>query len=94
VTCAVAIYGYKEVKVVGQLAVFIGGVNEGLLYRGADKFLARPGRKQATATEDFDVHISYLCQSQWPRGLRRRSTAARLLRSWLRIPPEAWIFVC
>ena len=29
-------------------------------YRGADKFLARPGRKQATATEDFDFHISYL----------------------------------
>jgi len=29
-------------------------------YRGADKSLARPGRKQFTATEDFDVHISYL----------------------------------
>jgi hypothetical protein len=29
-------------------------------YRGADKSLARTGRKQATATEDFDVHISYL----------------------------------
>jgi hypothetical protein len=27
--------------------------------RGADKSLAQPGRKQATATEDFDVHISY-----------------------------------
>ena len=26
-------------------------------YRGADKSLARPGRKQATTTEDFDVHI-------------------------------------
>ena len=26
-------------------------------YRGGDKSLARPGRKQATATEDFDVHI-------------------------------------
>ena len=25
-----------------------------------DKSLARPGRKQATATEDFDFHISYL----------------------------------
>ena len=25
-----------------------------------DKSLARPGKKQATATEDFDVHISYL----------------------------------
>jgi hypothetical protein len=29
-------------------------------YRGSDNSLARPGRKQATATEDFDVHISYL----------------------------------
>jgi len=29
-------------------------------YRGAEKSLVRPGRKQATATEDFDVHISYL----------------------------------
>ena len=28
------------------------------------------------------------------RGLRRRSTAARLLRSWVRIPPRAWMFVC
>ena len=34
------------------------------------------------------------CRSQWPRGLRRRSAAVRLLRSWVRIPPEAWIFVC
>jgi len=25
------------------------------MYRGADKSLARPGRKQATATDDFDV---------------------------------------
>jgi len=31
-----------------------------LRYRGADKSLARPGRKQATATEAIDVHISYL----------------------------------
>ena len=29
-------------------------------YRGAEKSLARPERKQATATEDFDVYISYL----------------------------------
>jgi hypothetical protein len=27
---------------------------------GADKSLARAGRKQATATEDFEFHISYL----------------------------------
>ena len=29
-------------------------------YSGADKSLARQGRKQATATEDFDVRVSYL----------------------------------
>jgi hypothetical protein len=29
-------------------------------YKGADKSLARPGRKKATASEDFDFHISYL----------------------------------
>ena len=29
-------------------------------YRGADKSLAQPGRKQATVTEDFDFHITYL----------------------------------
>jgi len=28
-------------------------------------------------------------RSQWPRGLRRRSAAARLLRSWVR----TWMFV-
>ena len=38
------------------------------------------------------------CQSYWQRDLRRRSAAARLLRSWVRIPPGAWMsvlsFVC
>ena len=29
-------------------------------YRGADKSLARPGKKQATATEGFEFNISYL----------------------------------
>ena len=37
---------------------------------------------------------SNVCRSQWPRGLRHRSAASRLLRSWVRIPPGAWIFVC
>ena len=39
--------------------------------------------------------FNILCsRSQWPRGLRRRSAAACLLRSWVRIPPGAWMFVC
>ena len=33
-------------------------------------------------------------RSQWPRGLRRRSAAARLLWLWFRIPPGVWIFAC
>jgi hypothetical protein len=33
-------------------------------------------------------------RSHWLRGLRHRSAAAGLLRLWVRIPPEAWTFVC
>jgi hypothetical protein len=36
----------------------------------------------------------FACRSQWPRGLRRRSSAARLLSLWVLIPPSAWMFVC
>ena len=32
-------------------------------------------------------------RSQWPRGLRRGSAAACLLRLWARIPPGAWTSV-
>jgi hypothetical protein len=32
-------------------------------------------------------------RSQWPRGLRRRYAAEGLLRSWVRISPETWMFV-
>jgi hypothetical protein len=30
------------------------------VYRGADKSLPRSGRRQATATEDFEFQVSYL----------------------------------
>jgi hypothetical protein len=42
------------------------------------------------------IHSSTVrgCRFQWRRGLRRRSAAVRLLRSWVRIPPRAWMFVC
>jgi len=35
-----------------------------------------------------------MCRCQWPRGLRRGSSAARLLRLWVRIPPGAWMSAC
>ena len=58
------------VKNLWELRVESSGLREGLAvvacghgaesYRGADKSLVRPGRKQATATEDFEFHIPYL----------------------------------
>ena len=35
-----------------------------------------------------------ICRFRWPRGLRRRSAAALLLISWVRIPPRAWMSIC
>ena len=46
------------------------------------------------SSTEFDILISFESRSQWPRGLRRMSSAARLLRLWVRIPPRAWMFVC
>ena len=40
------------------------------------------------------VGICKYSRSQWLRGLRRRSTAARLLRLWVRIPKGAWMSAC
>ena len=50
-------------------------------------------RSQVLTTKYLLCDTGY-CRSQWPCGLRRRSSAARLLRSWVRIPPGAWMFVC
>ena len=39
------------------------------------------------------THYNYCSRSQRPRGLRRTSAVARLLRLWVRIPPGAWMSV-
>ena len=51
-------------------------------------------KKQFQINFKFRNNIVFYCRSQWPHGLRRRSAADRLLRSWVRIPLGAWIFVC
>ena len=38
-------------------------------------------------------HIINKCWSQWPRGLRRGSAAARFLGLWVRISSGAWMSV-
>jgi len=42
----------------------------------------------------FESSTCFERRSQWPRGLRRRPAAARLLRSWVRIPTGLCKFVC
>jgi len=42
----------------------------------------------------LNASLWVMSRSQWPRGLSRRSSATRLLRSWVRIQPGAWKFVC
>jgi hypothetical protein len=46
------------------------------------------------AANNIYPSIGHHRRSQWPRGIRHRSTAARLLRSGVRIPLGVWKFVC
>ena len=52
------------------------------------------GRGRKRAWPNLSHYTGNCNRSQWPRGLRRRSAAARLLRSWVPIPPGTWVFVC
>ena len=47
-----------------------------------------------TNTTNISTAAVVIGRSQWPRGLRRRSLAACLLRLWVRIPPGTWMSVC
>ena len=56
-------------------------------------FLKRTSINLVQNNCNFDVILLLCRRSQWPPDLRRRSTAARLLRSCVRIPPGQWTFV-
>ena len=57
-------------------------------------FLMRATRLANLLLFDFITVTIFGGRSQWPRGLRRRSAAARLLGMRARIPLRAWIIVC
>ena len=52
-------YSHHQTKYIGRY-VGLRTYQHPCTDRGADKSLARPGREEATATEDFEFHISYL----------------------------------
>ena len=47
------------------------------------------GRPKKNWMERIKKAMDERSRSQWPRGLRLRSSAARRLRLWVRIPPGA-----
>jgi hypothetical protein len=56
--------------------------------------LPPPPQKKKCAVEMARFNtVKRYCRSQWPRGLRQGSTAARLLGLWVRVPPRAWMSV-
>jgi hypothetical protein len=56
------------------------------------KFLAL---EQSCNTVTFSYGKHSLSQSKWPHGQSHElPSPARMLNSWVRIPPEAWMPVC
>ena len=65
--------------------VYCGAVY--LLFMDAKKVCVSGGRQVLChVCIEFNTLIKLVSRSQWPHSLRRRSTAARMLRSWVRIP--------
>jgi hypothetical protein len=54
----------------------------------------RPVQSLSACTRMHFIFTLTICWSQWPRGIRRRSAAARLLRLWVWIPLTAWTPIC
>ena len=74
------------------------GISNGPIHEWTEvsEVLAQP----STSNSQTDWNVNFVIQlwdigrSQWPRGLRCRSAAVRLLRLWVRIPAGAWVSVC
>jgi len=92
-------HGPLNVKTTSGIVLYI--VHTTIVY-SAWRWLTKP-KHVADDTLLIKLCLDLLCisfinstfsRSQWPRCLRRSFAAARLLRSWVRIPPGPWIFVC
>jgi len=67
-------------------------------FNSAFKGLKKSPFTRFSLTKTFQLilttHMTMCRRSQWARGLKHSSEAARLLRSWVRIPPGTSMFVC
>jgi hypothetical protein len=92
---ATVLYHWLYTPETRRLNCWVGNLKLHLTQLRAQKPTHSLTTKETYLTAKLHLWTSYLLvfRSQWPRGLGRKSTAARLLRSWVRIPPEAWMFV-
>jgi hypothetical protein len=68
--------------------------NAGILFWHSFVYDAECHRPVPThAVQSYFLEVIVSLRSQWPRGLRHGSAAARLLRLWVPIPPTAWMSV-
>jgi hypothetical protein len=87
--------------------VGLGTLKAAELFEASHEFIPGAERLHKPSQQLLLLHTQYglfcynyyycyycYCRSQWPRGLGRRSSAARLLRLGFRIPPGAWMFIC
>ena len=58
------------------------------------KITSTTGHSLLNGVKTFTAAATIFAGTRWPRGLRRLSAAARLLRLCVRIPPGARMFVC
>jgi len=73
---------------------FIRGFSKGI-FTGISRAIGNRHKAIVTCSRTAFVYLglSMMFLSRSPHGLRRRSAAAHLLRTWVRVPPGAWMFV-
>ena len=73
----------KNYEVQNPIAVTVNDISFRKFF--FSKILQRYLQRRCVYWSHFHKRMCACRRSQWPRGLRRRSAAARLLRSWVRI---------
>jgi hypothetical protein len=56
-------------------------------------WMRRPWPTVSRRAKIIYIYIFFVCRSQWPRGLRRRFSAAHVLGLWVWIPLGSWTSV-
>jgi hypothetical protein len=88
----IPVYSLVKTSVTVGLKFQLLPQTEGYQIYGTLKFVHDTPRP--ATYEELKISTMHRSRSQWPCGLRLTSAADRLLRLWVRIPPEAYMSVC